>query len=52
MGSKVCSFYQKKFRNKDGTHIKFLYDTNNNIILSNDEDEYSIYKHKTPGINF
>jgi hypothetical protein len=57
MGSKVCSFYQKKFGSKDGTHIKFLYDKNNNIILSNNEDEYNedeyaIYKHKTPGINF
>jgi hypothetical protein len=52
MGSKVCSFYQKKFGNKDGTHIKFLYDKNNKIVFSNGEDEYTIYKHKTPGIKF
>ena len=51
MGSKVCSFYQKKFGNIDGTHIKFLYDKNNNIVFDNNEDKYSLYKHKTPGIN-
>ena len=48
-GSKVCSYYQKKFPN-DGTHIKFIGNTN-----TKNEDEgikkMNIMRHRTPGVN-
>lgn len=50
MGSKVCSYYQQRFGQRDGTHIKFLNDKQDNIILDRNEQKYSIYNHKTPGI--
>jgi hypothetical protein len=50
MGSKVCSYYQQRFGKRDGTHIKFLNDKKDNIILDRDEQKYSIYNHTTPGI--
>lgn len=49
MGSKVCSYYQQRFGQRDGTHIKFL-DHKDNIIFDRDEQKYSIYNHNTPGI--
>jgi len=51
MGSKVCSYYQEKFGQRDGTHIKFL-NHKDDIILDRDEQKYSIYNHKTPGVRF
>jgi hypothetical protein len=50
MGSKVCSYYQQKFGQRDGTHIKFLIDKKDNIIFDRNEQKYSIYNHSTPGI--
>lgn len=57
-GSKVCSYYSKKFN--DGTHIKFINDEKNQYIYDFEKnpnyDEHSIVKnigiisHKTPGI--
>lgn len=57
-GSKVCSYYSKKFN--DGTHIKFVNNPSSpNMIrkhISPDcegyfRDKFSIKKHGTPGIN-
>ena len=56
-GSKVCSYYSKKFN--DGTHIKFVNNPNShNEIRKNISpdcegyfrDKFSIISHKTPGI--
>lgn len=57
-GSKVCSYYSKKFN--DGTHIKFVNNPNStNEIrekISPDcegyfRNKFSIVSHRTPGIN-
>jgi len=51
IGSQVCSYYSKKFGSKDGTHIKFIRDVKNDkITLDRQENNYLVYKHKTPGI--
>lgn len=50
IGSEVCSYYSKKFGNKDGTHIKFINDKNNNIIFDRNEKKYLRFMHDTPGI--
>ncbi len=56
-GSKVCSYYSKKFN--DGTHIKFINNPNNDTeIVSNVSpncegyyrDKFDIQQHDTPGI--
>jgi hypothetical protein len=56
-GSQVCSYYANKF--KDGTHIKFMNDQNNNKIYDfiknnyvekNIAEKIGIINHKTPGI--
>jgi hypothetical protein len=47
-GSKVCSYYKKRFN--DGTNIKFI--GNTNTINENDGiNRLNIIRHKTPGIN-
>ena len=56
IGSKVCSFYSKKFGEKDGTHIKFINkigkvdNMDYNIKFDKDENKHLVYKHRTPGI--
>lgn len=50
IGSEVCSYYSKKFGEKDGTHIKFINDSKNNIVFDRNESKYLRYKHNTPGI--
>jgi len=50
IGSKVCSFYSKKFN--DGTHVKFIDRMNGGIILSTQEDKYKTLTHNTPGVNY
>ena len=56
-GSQVCSYYANRF--KDGTHIKFINDRNNNKIYDFTKNNYNekkmveklgIIKHKTPGM--
>ena len=50
IGSEVCSYYSKKFGKKDGTHIKFINDKNNNLVFDRNEKKYLRFKHDTPGI--
>jgi len=50
IGSEVCSNYSKKFGNKDGTHIKFIHDKDNNIIFDRNESKHLRFRHETPGI--
>ena len=58
IGSKVCSYYTKKFGDKDGTHIKFinsLVDKVDKVKVDKDEkdeNKHLVYKHRTPGILF
>jgi hypothetical protein len=49
IGSKVCSFYSKKFN--DGTHVKFIDRVHGGIILSSSEDKYKTLTHNTPGVS-
>ena len=48
-GSKVCSYYTNKFGKDDGTHIKFISNTN-----SKDEDnairKLGLMRHRTNGV--
>jgi len=61
-GSKVCSFYSKKFGKKDGTRIKFIgrlkpkktrknkNKSNNNWNENNAISKLNLMRHSTPGI--
>jgi hypothetical protein len=59
-GSKVCSFYSKKFGKKDGTRIKFIgklkpkktkkNKSNNNWNENNAISKLNLMIHSTPGI--
>ena len=53
-GSKVCSYYTKKFGKKDGTHIKFIGNLKKNKKTKYNENnaitKLNIFRHKTPGI--
>ena len=48
IGSKVCSFYAKKFN--DGTHVKYINSINKGKVLNQNEQNYSTITHLTPGI--
>ena len=64
-GSKVCSFYSKKFGKLDGTHIKFIgrlkpnkiktkkkkqNNSNSNWNENNAINRLQLLQHKTPGV--
>jgi hypothetical protein len=59
-GSKVCTFYSKKFGKKDGTRIKFIgtlktkktknKKNHNDLNENNAIGKLNLLKHKTPGV--
>ena len=50
IGSKVCSYYSKRFGTTDGTHIKFINTKNGKINFGGDEDANARVFHSTPGV--
>ena len=53
-GSKVCTYYSKKFGKKNNTHIKFIGTLSNKTKNNKNENKaitkLGIYKHLTPGV--